>query len=80
MLFVGAKEAEFTATLEKLVNAVGKIEVEEMPNYRFSITIGGKYGKENTELAINDADRLLYFGKTNNKHIVTDFEQNKGSE
>lgn len=51
-----------------------------MPNYRLSITIGGKYGKGNTELAINDADKLLYFGKTNNKHIVTDFEQNKGSE
>ncbi len=80
LLFVGAKEAYFTATLEKLVNAVGKIEVDEMPNYHLSITIGGKYGKENTELAIDDADRLLYFGKTNNKHIVTDFEQNKGSE
>ncbi len=80
LLFVGVNETEFTATLENLVNAVGEIEFEEMPNYRFSITIGGKYGKENTELAINDADRLLYFGKINNKRIVTEFEQNKGSE
>ncbi len=80
LLFVGVNETEFTATLENLVNTVGEIEFEEMPNYRFSITIGGKYGKENTELAINDADRLLYFGKINNKRIVTEFEQNKGSE
>ena len=74
LLFVSAGKAEFNATLKNLLIAVSKMKLEEMPNYHFSITIGGKYGEENTESAINDADRLLYLGKTNNKHIVTDFE------
>lgn len=74
LLFVDAEKDEFTATLEKIVSEVAKVKLEEMPNYQFSITIGGKYGKGDINLAVNDADKLLYLGKTSHKHIVTDFE------
>lgn len=72
LLFMGLGKDDFDKAITKIVKAVADTKVEEMPDAELSVTVGGVYGINNMETAITEADRLMYKGKTEHEHIVTE--------
>ncbi|MDO4364348.1 MAG: diguanylate cyclase, partial [Clostridia bacterium] len=72
LLFVDMSRDEFDRAIAKIVEAVNKTKIAEIPDAELSVTVGGVYGINNMETAITEADRLMYKGKTEHEHIVTE--------
>lgn len=63
---------EFENTLRNIVDVVKKSRVDSRPDMSLSVTVGGVYGIDNVEEAVVEADKLMYQGKNNKKHIVSE--------
>ena len=63
---------EFENTLRNIVDAVKKARVDSQPDMNLSVTLGGVYGIDSVEKAVVEADKLMYQGKNNKKHIVSE--------
>ncbi len=63
---------EFENTLRNIVDVVKKTRVDSRPDMNLSLTVGGVYGIDDVEKAIVEADKLMYQGKNNKKHIVSE--------
>ena len=61
---------EFENTLRNIVDAVKKTRVDSRPDMNLSVTVGGVYGINDVEKAVVEADKLMYQGKNNRRHIV----------
>ena len=71
---------EFENTLRNIVDAVKKARVDSQPDMNLSVTVGGVYGIDSVEKAIVEADKLMYQGKNNKKHIVSERLRNNEFE
>ena len=71
---------EFENTLRNIVDAVKKARVDSQPDMNLSVTVGGVYGIDSVEKAIVEADKLMYQGKNNKKHIVSERASNNEFE
>lgn len=68
---------EFEKTLRNIVEVVKNTKVDNQPDLKLSVTVGGVYGINDVESAVEEADKLMYQGKNKEKHIVSDKTQNK---
>lgn len=63
---------EFEKTLKNIVDVVKNTKIENEPNLKLSVTVGGVYGIKNVEQAVAEADKLMYQGKNKETHIVSE--------
>lgn len=72
LLFIDLSKEEFDNEIAKIVEAVNGTRVAEISDAELSVTVGGVFGVNNMENAISEADRLMYMGKNEHEHIVTE--------
>lgn len=70
LLVIKMSCGEFENTLRNIVDAVKKTRVDSRPDMNLSVTVGGVYGISDVEKAVVEADKLMYQGKNNRRHIV----------
>lgn len=63
---------EFEKTLRNIVEVVKNTEIDNQPDLKLSVTVGGVYGMNDVESAVEQADKLMYQGKNKEEHIVSD--------
>lgn len=63
---------EFEKTLKKIVDVVKNTKIENEPDLKLSVTVGGVYGIKDVEQAVIEADKLMYQGKNKDTHIVSE--------
>lgn len=63
---------EFEKTLKNIVDVVKNTKIENEPNLKLSVTVGGVYGIKDVEQAVAEADKLMYQGKNKETHIVSE--------
>lgn len=68
---------EFEKTLRQIVEVVKSSKVEEQPDMSLSVTVGGVYGIDDVQNAVDEADKLMYQGKNKEEHIVSDTGEGK---
>ena len=73
LVFRNIPKEIFAGRLEKIRKAVSDIVLEEFPEMRLSVSIGGYYGEGTMEKLVEKADELLYAAKTNRNSIRLNF-------
>ena len=51
---------------------VKNTKIDNQPDLKLSVTVGGVYGINDVESAVEQADKLMYQGKSKHEHIVSD--------
>ena len=74
LVFRNIPEDIFAMRLEKIRQVVSETVLEEYPDMRLSISIGGYYGRGTVEELVQKADELLYDAKTNRNNVRLNFE------
>ena len=64
----------FAMRLEKIRKTVSEIRLEEFPDMRLSISVGGYYGEGTMKELVQKADALLYDAKANRNSVQLNFE------
>ncbi len=63
---------EFEKILRNIVEVVKNTKIDNQPDLKLSVTVGGVYGINDVESAVEQADKLMYQGKSKHEHIVSD--------
>ena len=64
----------FAMRLEKIRKVVSETVIEEFPDMRLSVSIGGYHGEGTVEELVQKADALLYDAKTNRNSVQLNFK------
>ena len=74
LVFRNTPKSVFAQRLEKIRKAVSEIVVEEFPDMRLSISVGGYHGEGPVAELVQKADGLLYDAKISRNSIRLNFE------
>lgn len=74
LVFRNIPKPIFAMRLEKIRQTVSEIILEEYPDMRLSVSIGGYYGEGTMKELVQRADELLYGAKANRNSVQLNFE------
>ena len=74
LVFRNVPKDVFAQRLEKIRKAVSELVLEEFPDMRLTISIGGYYGEGTMEDLVQKADALLYEAKIDRNNIRLNFK------
>ncbi|MCH5324231.1 MAG: GGDEF domain-containing protein [Eubacterium sp.] len=74
LVFRNISKQEFAERLDEIRKLVSETVIEEFPDMRLSVSIGGYYGEGRMEELVQKADELLYEAKLNRNRVQLNFE------